>query len=90
MLTLNQVVNWKDCPGSIWMFENTRIRGVSPCGQYALLGWVHHPVSMDRLVAADDSKGFWSRYKPTENQWGEDGTDKATGQNLTRWVHARD
>ncbi len=88
MFTLNQVVNWKDCPSSIWMFELTRIRGISPCGEYALLGFIRHPVKMDSLIAAEDSKNFWAKYSPTTNQWGEDGKDKSTGQDLTRWTHA--
>jgi hypothetical protein len=89
MFALNQVVNWKDCPGSIWMFELTRIRGISPCGEYALLGFIRHPVKMDSLTAAEDSKNFWAKYLPTANQWGEDGKDKSTGEDLTRWIHAR-
>ncbi len=88
MFALNQVVNWKDCPGSIWMFENTRIKGISPCGQYALVGFVGHPVKMDSLTAAEDVKGFWARYKPvTENRWGEDDCDRSTGLNLRSWIN---
>ncbi len=90
MFALNQVVKWKDCPGSIWMFELTRVRGMSPCGQYFLLSWINSPISIDSLVAAEDPTNSLRNYHPVKtNHWGDDGKDKSTGQDLTRWTYER-
>jgi hypothetical protein len=88
-MKINEIVKWLDCPGSISAFEVTRVRGLSPCGRWALVGWIRHPVSVDRLIPAVDTAGLYERYKPLDNQWGTDDVDKSTGSNLSAYTGAQ-
>jgi hypothetical protein len=87
-MDLNQYVFWKDCPGVVSAFAVTRIRGFSDCGRYVLLGCIYHPVPIEALAEPKPEEiPAQSIYRPyTENDWGEDGIDKATRYNLTAWV----
>lgn len=77
---LNQTVRWVDCPPCISVFALTRIRGLSPCGKFALIGWIHHPVAISSLVAAEPAAGV---YPPVAvNHWQPSGVDLSTGDRL--------
>ena len=85
-LELNQSVVWDSCPGSISAFSTTRIRGLSPCGRFALLDWISHPVPIETLKPCPLIK-FFKNYKPVSiNQWGDDHVDIATQKDLKKWV----
>ena len=85
-LELNQPVEWKECPGQISSFSRQRVRGLSPCGRFALIQWVRHPIPVAALAPCEETESM-RRYRPVElNQWGDDGLDSSTKENLTTWV----
>ena len=87
MFCLNQPVVWNDCPSYCSGFASTRIRGISPCGQFVLLSWIRHPVEIAHVSPTEQASIDLAKYRPIEiNQWGEDGIDKATGLNLQQWI----
>jgi hypothetical protein len=87
MFQLNDSVYWEAGEPCIDELANTRIRGLSPCGQYALLEWVRHPVPVSELTAND--KPFLL-YAPTSiNHWLSNGFDHSTRADLREWVEKR-
>lgn len=86
MFNLNDSVRWKDCPGSLSAFSATRIRGLSPCGRFALVSWIRNPIEICLLTPSEPCLSL-SLYRPIDrNHWGEDGVDSATGEDLNRWI----
>lgn len=88
-MKINQPVRWLGCPPSVPV-TTTRVRGLSPCGRFALVSWVYHPIALDDLkpVESTDCAQF---YKPiAQNQWSPNGVDLATGGNLLAWVSGYD
>ena len=51
-MELNQIVTWRECSPSV-PAQTSRIRGLSPCGKYALIDWVSTPVSIEDLTPAE-------------------------------------
>lgn len=78
-MRIGQEVNWLECPGSIPAYH-THIRGLSPCGKYALLCWLRNPVPISTL------KPLEVYHIVRDNHWGLDGVDTNTGDSLTDWV----
>jgi hypothetical protein len=86
-MKLNQQVNWKECPPSV-PASPTRIRGISPCGKYALLDWVGTPVFVKDLSLVESPSQY--PYKDwTVNHWDRD-VDLSTGENLLYWVKSHE
>lgn len=84
---LNQIVIWQDCPGSNGSYSLGRVRGISPCGGYALLSFIRHPVPVASLCEGQEVGEFWRRYpKVTKNDWPKNNVDRSTGENLLIWV----
>jgi hypothetical protein len=79
-MQVGQEVYWLDCPGSIPAYH-TYLRGLSPCGKYALLGWVRNAVAVTTLKPLDVYHML-----PSRNHWGIDGIDQDTGDKLDQWV----
>jgi hypothetical protein len=84
MLHLNDSVYWKDGEPYIDKLANTRIRGLSPCGQYALVEWVRHPVPVSELTA--NEKPFLLYAPADRNHWLPNGFDYSTRADLRVWV----
>lgn len=83
-IALNDSVYWKDGEPYIDDSAYTRVRGLSPCGRYALLEWVRHPVEVAQLTPHD--KPFLS-YKPNDlNHWLPNGFDYSTKVDLRAWM----
>jgi hypothetical protein len=77
-------VTWVDAQGTISRINPTAIRGISPCGKYALVWWLRNPVLLSSLTPSnqDDSTTY-----PTQlNHWQENETDYNTEDNLRDWV----
>lgn len=80
-MRIGQEVYWLECPGSIPAYH-THIRGLSPCGKYALLCWLRNPVSTTTL------KPLEVYHIAKNNDWGLNGIDSSTGDSLEEWVTA--
>ena len=70
---LNDLVTWLDCPQR--EFRTARVTGISPDGKQLLIGFIRHPVPVERCEWCCDleARKFWRHYKDlTENQWPND------------------
>lgn len=83
---LGQKVSWLECPGSLAIAANTYIRGLSPCGRYALLWWLRTPVLTSDLKSFDECQPIDYPTSALLNHWQPDYTDMNTGDNLMQWV----
>ena len=91
MLELNQAVKWNDAPGYCSEFSECRVRGISPCKRFVLLGWFRCPVPIEQVSLATKPLKDVSLYAPiVVNEWGIDGIDTATKVNLTERVKEYD
>ncbi len=59
---LNDLVSYGGFASTISVFEVTRIRGFSDCGQFVYLNWVRHPVPVSDIRPAVDKGNFWDKY----------------------------
>jgi len=82
-LTLGDRVIWTEAPGSISDFGKTNVRGLSPCGKYALLDWIRNPVHVSTLEHVDSTEGRNSR--PRFNHWQDSFIDASTRESLEKW-----
>lgn len=83
---LGQKVSWLECPGSVAIAAVTYIRGLSPCGKYALLWWLRNPVLTSTLKGFDEYQPFNYPTSALLNHWQTNYTDMNTGDNLMQWV----
>ena len=59
---------------------------MSPCGRFALISWIRNPVEICALTPSDPCPSL-SLYRSIDrNQWGDDGVDSATNEDLNKWI----
>lgn len=85
---LNDLVRWRNCP--VPQVMPSTVKGISPDGNWLMLGWIRHPVHISECEPSDDEQArkFNSLYKPVaENQWNDEADQyvqqKTVNANLT-------